>query len=178
MEQRVVFEQVVEGIVRAFGPRLTPEIKARWLALGIPLEGKTLPAYPLTAWAAGLDVLRTAYFKDLRPDDGFYALGRAFIDGYFDTRMGAAVLALMKVLGPARVMRKLTNQFRSANNFAVVNVRELGPTAVELDMNGGGHPHFTRGLLARGLQVAGAKDISVNLLEGTETRYLYEARWT
>lgn len=176
--ERVVFEHVIEGIVRAFGPRLTTAIKSRWAALGIDLDRPLLPAYPLSRWAGGLDILRQEFCGQLPVEEGFYVLGQQYIDGYFATRMGAAIVGLMKVLGPARVMKKLTAQFRSANNFAQVEVRELGPNDFEIDMNGGGHVQFTRGLLARGLAVAGGKDIRVELLRGDEHHYLYRARWT
>lgn len=178
MEQRVVFEHVIEGIVKAFGPRLTPAIRARWAEIGIKLDGKLQPAYPIAQWIAGLDVLRQSFCAELSVDEGFYRLGRQYMDGYFATRMGSALGALMKVIGPERVMGRLTAQFRSANNFAQVTVRELGRRDFEIDMNGGGHVQFTRGLISRAMENAGAHDFRIDVLHGDEHRYLYRASWT
>lgn len=162
--ERVVFGHVVEGIHRAWGKTLSRPARAQLAQIGIDLGKKPAATYPFDAFVRALEILRRDLVPSLPVDDGMFALGQQYIDGYFETLLGSAVAGIVKLLGPRRTLLRATQQFRSANNFSEISVINHAPTDAELDMSSVDHPRFTRGMVFRGLVIAGARELSVDIL--------------
>jgi uncharacterized protein (TIGR02265 family) len=162
-EEELIYEHTVDGLVRAIGRRMTPGLRARLEQAGLAPAGKKASAYSHHTWRELLRLTREELLPVLSPEDGLRELGRSFVDGYFQTLLGSAVAGLVRLLGPRRTLQRATQNFRSANNFTETRLTEVGPNHYQLWMSRVGDPEFTAGLVMRGLEVAGARDLTVTV---------------
>lgn len=154
--EQVVFEQTMEGLLRALRPRMTPGCKTRLKAAGLDIDATLLPAYSFDVWMKCLVASAEATWPDQSRDVALFRLGEAFIEGYRETFLGRAVLGLIRVLGPRRALHRATRNFRSGNNYTDTKITELSPTHLELWMNEvGPWPTFTQGLVEAALRASG-----------------------
>lgn len=173
-EERLVFGHTMEALLSRCGRDLTPtqwsELKSRWR---VDLD-KIQPAYPFTLWCEVLTYLAAVVHPGLSPKEGEEALGREFIERYTETLIGKALFAMLRLLSTERVVRRLARSFRTGTSFTEVEVRELNATGCTVVFNvvepGG---RVTQGVLARGLTLAGIRELSVTLeaLEGESATY-------
>ncbi len=163
LTKKVVFAQTLESLFgRALGRRLPAETKARLRVLGIDLDKPWEATYPFGAWMEAVDVTARALHPDKGPVEARYLLGRAVTLGYAETMTGRALMRFLKLMGPTLTLRNATNSFKTGNNFTETRLTELGPGRADLWMNDvGGYPEFTAGIIAAGVEVAGAKDVRV-----------------
>lgn len=155
-QQQVVFEQTMEGLLRAVRPRLTQKCKARLREAGLNVDAALLPAYPFEVWMKCLLASAEETWPGATREQALFHLGEAFIEGYRETFLGRAVLGLIRVLGPRRAIHRATRNFRSGNNYTEARVTELGPACLELWMNEvGPYPTFTQGLVEAALRASG-----------------------
>lgn len=161
MAEELIYEHTVDGLVRAIGRRMTPGLRARLEQAGLAPAGRKASSYPHQTWREFLRITREELFPALTPADGLRALGRDFVDGYFQTLLGSAVAGLARLLGPRRTLQRATQNFRSANNFTETRLIEVGPHRYQLSLQRVEDPEFTAGLVMRGLEVAGAKELTV-----------------
>ncbi|HEY0880840.1 MAG TPA: DUF2378 family protein, partial [Archangium sp.] len=105
-------------------------------------------------------------------------VGRLFFGGFEKTLMGSALIALLKVIGPRRTLQRMTRSFRAANNFTEGTVEELAPNHHLVKVNFTLRPGFYTGLLEQGCLRAGAKELSVKLVETRDLATTYELKWT
>jgi uncharacterized protein (TIGR02265 family) len=156
--EKLVHAQTVEALfVRAFENRLTPACREALKRAGLDLDRKLERSYTLDQWK---DFLRTAaahVYGGVPAEAAYYSLGERFMDAWFGTFLGKALLGVAKLAGPRRVLQRAGNGFRAGNNFSEVNVVERGPNSVELTINDvlADHPTFAAGLLARAVELAG-----------------------
>ncbi|MHB8873222.1 MAG: DUF2378 family protein [Myxococcaceae bacterium] len=143
------------------------------------LNHKLLPAYPAETWFKALDIAAQEIFPGDRKPQALRRLGEQFIDGFRETLLGRAVLALLKVIGPRQALIRATRNFRSGNNYTESRLTELGPASYELWMNEvGPHPTFTAGILAGGLRAAGASQAQVEVLSHDGHACSYKVSWS
>lgn len=168
-----VFEQTMEGLLRAIGPRMTQPCRARLLALGLDVEAKLLPAYSFEVWMSCLLASAEENWPGEPRDQALFKVGEAFIDGYRETFMGRAVLGLVRVLGPRRALQRATRSFRSGNNYTEAKVTDVNDTCLELWMNEvGPHPSFTQGLVEAALRASGvAPTVEIKEYDGHACTY-------
>lgn len=158
VQQRVMFENVFEAVlVRGYGQRMTPALKRQLKLDGVDLDKPLAPAYPVEVW------MRVVHAVGVHLEGGAdleaqKKVGARFMAGYFETLLGRSVLPLLKLLGPLRSLRRMTQNFRGGNNFVETKVTEASPTDVTLWMNHclAGNPGFVMGLLQHGLERIGA----------------------
>lgn len=131
VSEPIVFQGAVEGLRRAFGARLTPEVAARLRAIGVDFN-KLVPAYPVGVWFKALEIAASALAAEKPVDERFRAVGRAFLLGYVETPMGFAVAAACRVLGVKRTMLRMGRNFSTASNYMEVEGREISPKEVKL----------------------------------------------
>jgi uncharacterized protein (TIGR02265 family) len=127
----IVFQGAIEGLRRAFGAQLTPQISEQLRGIGINFD-KLQPAYPVGAWFKAIDIAADALAKSQPLEARFRYVGRAFILGYVETPLGIAVAAACKIIGVKRTMLRMGRNFSTANNYMEVEGRDVGPKEVQL----------------------------------------------
>ncbi|MDQ3266416.1 MAG: DUF2378 family protein [Myxococcota bacterium] len=166
--EKVVFDHTVEGLFfKALGNRLTPRIKERLREVGIDLDAKRLQAaYPFESWMAALRIATDEVFPGMEHGEAMFKMGELMIAGYQQTVMGKALLGMMRVLGPKRILQRAQQSFRSANNYTETRLTEVDETTMDVWVNHiGTYPTFTSGLLYAGVCAAGAKNAEVKVLD-------------
>lgn len=131
MTERLIFGTSVEGMLRALGPTISPEVKAKLVALGVNPD-KLLPAYGVPTYSALLDFIGLTRFPDLEPQARDRELGREFIRGFGHTFVGKATLAMGRVLGPMRATMRLTRTMRTVNNYSTSEATKRSDTSVHM----------------------------------------------
>lgn len=176
--EQLIFEHVVDGLLKGIGDRRTSVLEQRLLAAGWSGPGKKLPAYPYETWRSFLRIAREELFGALPEREGYEKLGELFVDGYFQTPLGGAVAGVVRLLGPKRTLLRATQQFRSANNFTETKVTEQNPKHIEVWMNTVDQKDFTVGIFRRGLQIAGAKEIQISQVPGPVDSCTFVVMWS
>ncbi|MDP2269525.1 MAG: DUF2378 family protein [Archangium sp.] len=174
--EKVVFAQSMEGIYRALTPH-TPQERAAFLKAGVKTGDHFDAAYPIQAWLDILDASAASRFAHLPELERYTEVGRVFFLGFGKTLMGSAVLGLLKVIGPRRTLDRLTRNFRSANNFTVGTFESFSANHHKVHINWTARPGFYLGLIESGCAHAGAKDLSVTVLETKDLGTFYEVKW-
>lgn len=175
--ERVVFAQSMEGLYRALTPHTAQE-RAAFLKAGVKKEGQFDAAYALAGYIEILDACAASRFAHLPEVERFTEVGRLFFLGFEKTLIGAAMAAMLKVLGPRRTLERMTRNFRTANNFTEGLLESLSPNHHLVRINYTARPGFYRGLLESGCLRAGAQGLTVNVLETKDFATTYEVRWT
>lgn len=163
MSEKLIFLQTFEGLVRAYGTRFTPELLTNFKLYGFDPE-RLLPAYPQKSFIEVVRLLGRALHPGLSEDDAIREVGRGFINGYEDTLVGRAMLAMIRIIGPRRTLERLTRQFRTGNNFSDTRLTQVSASEYQLWCNEVRLPGWYQGIVSRGLEVAGAKDVTVEFV--------------
>ena len=71
MESRVVFKHCADALVRGLGPRLTPELKNKFIQLGIGADGMALPAIEYQRWNEILGTVAHDLMPELSAQDAY-----------------------------------------------------------------------------------------------------------
>jgi len=156
--EKLVYAQTVEALfVRALENRLTPACREHLKAAGLDLDRKLQRHYTLDQWKDFLRIAAAHVYGGVPAEAAYYSLGERFMDAYFGTFFGRAVLGVAKLAGPRRLLLCAGNGFRASNDFSEVAIVERGPTSLELKMNDvlADQPTFAAGLLARAVELAG-----------------------
>lgn len=175
--ERVVFSNSFEGLLRAMGPNPSPEVLAAFRDHGVDIGRPLATAYPLSAYVGTLERLTRLRFGDAPAGEAYFAMGQAFLEGYGTTLMGKALLGMLRVLGPKRVLMTSTRNFRTANNYTETRVTELGDRHFQLWMYPVKYEGFYRGILTAGLRIAGAADVAVTVTSQQGEEVTYDIRW-
>jgi uncharacterized protein (TIGR02265 family) len=110
----------------------------------------------------------------------YYSLGERFIDGYFATLFGRALLGMVRLAGPRRTLAQAKLGFRTSTNCSEVRIVERGPSSVEVWVNDimADQPTFAAGLFARTMELAGGQRVAV-VPEGFDGQSAnYHVRWS
>lgn len=175
----VVFGHTVESLFqRALKGKLPPEAVKELEAKGIDLSRSLLPAYPYQVWIDALLLTAKHVFPGLDTQAALYELGELMVTSYQATFIGGALFAALRVFSLKKVVGRMARNFRTANNYVEVTLRETGATEVELEFNlieptGG----FTLGILSAGLPAAGIKQSKVELVSMDSPRATYRLGW-
>lgn len=177
--ERLVFSHTVEGLfLRALKPRLTQRLRDRLAReAGVDLN-KLKPGYSLREWDAAVNVAAEELHPGAPNEEAFELLGAALTQGYFDTVIGSAMAAMLRLIGPARAVRRIERSLRSGNNYSETSLVERGPTRFELHTNETGRLRENlRGVLRRGMEVAGAKNVRCTVLRFDDAGCVYGIEW-
>ncbi len=177
----VVYSTSVEALfVRELGPRMTGRLRARLLEAGLDLGRPLEPSYPLERWKGFVREAARELYPRLPVEDAYSHLGAGFIDGFLKTFIGRATVSVLRVMGPRRGLKRISQSLRAGNNFSEARWLERGPTEVELWLNDvfADHPAFAVGLLTRGHTACGARDVVVDALGFDGTAATLRVRWT
>jgi uncharacterized protein (TIGR02265 family) len=156
--EKLVYAQTVEALfLRALENRLTPACREYLKAAGLDLDQKLQRHYTLDQWKDFLRIAAAHVYGGVPAEAAYYSLGERFMDAYFGTFFGRAMLGVAKLAGPRRLLLRAGHGFRASNDFSDVEIIERGPTSLELKMNDvlADQPTFAAGLLARAVELAG-----------------------
>lgn len=176
--QKLWFLQAVEGLfIRGLGERLTPDVRAKIHAAGIDLT-KLEPAYPVATVTAAARGVLPLLWPGVGEDEAFRQLGVAFLRGYSETLVGAAMVQMMKLIGTRRTLERMQKNFRTGGNYLETRFTALGPTSVELWINDvSGMPGLYRGILEEGGRMVGTKGLKVVAVPDSLPACLYRVDW-
>ena len=178
-EPDVVFSTAVEGLYqRGLKGRVTPELRGRLRGVGIDLDQALLPAYPLPVWAEALRTTSRALFPDKAVDDGIAELGRMTVQGLRETLIGPAIFPLLRLLGPRRVLQRMTRNLRNGSNFIETKLLLEEAQQAEIWFNRVREVGFYRGVLEAGLKAAGASEATAEICTREGDAVVYRVRWS
>jgi uncharacterized protein (TIGR02265 family) len=178
--EKLVFNQTVEALfVRALENRLTPACREHLRRAGLDLEQKLARTYTLEQWKEFLRIAAGHVYGGVPAEAAYYSLGERFMDAYFGTFFGRALLGVVRLAGPRRMLLRAGLGFRAGNNFSDVEIVERGPTSVELKMNDvlADLPTFASGLLARAVELCGGWRVVALPEEFDGTSATFHIRW-
>lgn len=144
--------------------------------LGVDLE-HLQAAYPAATWAAATELVASRLFPELERPVAISRVGEQIVDAFGHTAIGGALVALLKVLGPGRVAGRVSRSFRSANNYAEDVVTQHGPRDYELWTNEVHVPFLHQGVIRRALELIGARNCTVEIVDRDAKGTTYRCRW-
>lgn len=177
MSEKLIFSQTVEGLLRSLGGKLTPELVAGMQARGIDPAATLLPAYPQETFTTVVTWLAAQLYPKLPVDDAIAQVGRGFMDGYGETMVGRAMLAMIRLIGPRRTLERVTRQFRTGNNYSDTRLTARSATEYDLWVNEVSMVGWYLGIIARGVELAGAKGVKVTLLSHDASGANFHVTW-
>ena len=178
--EKLVFATTVEALfVRGLGGRLACPARRRLRAAGLDLDCRLEVAYPLEEWKAFLGIAAEELYPRLTAAEAHWRLGEHFIEGYLQTFVGRVVLGMAEALGALRTLAHVGKDVCSGNNFGEFQAVELGSGHLRLWLNDvlGAQPGFVAGALVRVLQVGGARDVHVDVVDFDGTACTFDIRW-
>lgn len=179
-DHRLVFGHTAEGLfIRGLKVHQRPVLKAKLKAAGFDADQKMEPASPYDAWCRFLDVAISEQPSGSSRDEALTRMGEALAEGSFVTVVGKALLALVKVIGPRRALARMRQNFRTGNNDSESKFEELGPGHCRPWLNERDHDRaMSRGTIRKGVELAGAKNLTVEIAAFDDTGTTSEAKWT
>ncbi len=178
MSDRYVFGVAIESLfLRALDGRVDVACRAKLREAGIDLDEPVLAAYPAEVFHRGVAIAAQAVHPSAPPDQAQFEIGRAHIDGFVTSYPGRMMLALARQLEPRTILEYTATFIRLGNNFTESRCRALGDGQTELWMNHVyGVPHWYRGIIHRGLELAGVRGLEVRHAGGDEAA-TYVVSW-
>ena len=178
---KLVYAGTIEALfLRALENRLTPACRQRLREAGLDLEQKLSPTYTLEQWKQFLRIAADHVYAGMPAEAAYYSLGERFMDGYFSSIFGRALLGMARLLGPRRALTQARLCFRTSANCSEVRIVERGPTEVEVWLTdiGADLPTFVAGVLARAAELSGGQRV-VAIPEGFDGQSAtYHVRWS
>jgi uncharacterized protein (TIGR02265 family) len=178
--QRLFFSHTVAAMfAEAFPPEQHPGLRERYLALGLDLGKPLLPAYEYATWRACLRAQQEVALAGVAPGEAAFQQGARYVDAYFDrTRLGGALLLVLRVIGARRTLERMAHNFRSANNFSQVSMQRLEGNHAELHVNDifADSPEYIRGMLVQGLRRSGAT-LAIETLRHEGDAAVFRVSW-
>ena len=99
--------------------------------------------------------------------------------GFSETMMGRALVQFMKVIGPRRSMQRMERNFATGGNYIQTRFTSLGVGKAEVWFNDvSGIPDFYAGIIQRGGEFSGAKDLQVTFAPVVDTECTFVVTWT
>ena len=173
---RLIFGHALEGVLRVLDSSPSGPDARALARLGVEPDALEV-TYPLETHLALLDYLVETRWSQLPADEGYAAVGRAAVTAYEATLLGRVLLQMLRVLGPERMLYRLTKTFRSMNNYTETQVREVGPRYFEVYFNLALRPGFVRGILEQGLRAAGARGVRAEQMVARDGGAVFYVRW-
>jgi uncharacterized protein (TIGR02265 family) len=178
-DERVVFDNTVHGLFRiALQEKLSLQARHALREVGLDLDGKLQPAYPLPLWMRCLDIAVQDSFPDLDREEAYRQLGQLLVLRASEAVLGRGMLAFGRALGPRRLLLRMNHHFRNADNFIQAHITELSPTSFEVRLDESlGLPSYYQGILEASLGAAGAHRPTVRCVQAQGTSCTYVVTW-
>lgn len=177
--EKLVFATAIEALfVRELGANLSFIARRRLREAGLDLERPLDVSYPLEQWKTFVRIGAELLYSHLTPSEAHWWMGIHFMEGYLQTSMGRVLAELAPVLGPRRMLERIGQDLRSFNNFIEVRL-EQAPRHLELWVNDvlDEYSSFVAGFILRAQQVAGARNVHVDVWSFDGTACTFLIRW-
>ncbi len=176
----VVFAHTFTAVVERLPPgTITAKLKTDLRAAGFDLDRKALVAYPQEVWVKFTYILSKALFPHLEEPQAHRRFGELLIEGYAQTTMGKAVMALLRIIGPRRGLTRTAKSFRSGNNYFETRFEEVGPNTFHWWVNETGtHPQMLAGMVFAAMKDMGVAKPEVEFLDSPGPGRTYRVAWT
>lgn len=177
--RRVNYVHAVEAVLKhAAKGRLTPEMMDKLATLGVDVRRTLYPEYDLKVWIPCLQYIAQQLFPGMLPEEALRQLGRQFVQGYEQTIVGKATMAVARLIGTRRGLGRMQSTFRTGNNYLETRMTERGPGHVEIWANEQMELHpYLQGILEEGLRATGAADPRVNLIGRKPEEVTLDVQW-
>lgn len=176
-QEPLVFQQSFEGLIRALGDQLDERCAGRLKQVGVNAKGSLAPAYPLDVWVGALRVAADTLAPEVPLEEGAAVVGRRFVQGFSSTLIGNALLATVRLLGPERMLARMTRNLRTGTNYLEAHIEQLGPTHYALTCRPVVVAGFYVGVFLAGLEASGARQPSVQIVRHQGEEAVYDIAW-
>lgn len=180
-DQRFFFTHTVEAMfVKAYPPGDFPGLADTYRALGLDLARPLLPAYEYRVWRACLVAQREAVLPGVEAAEASYRQGERWLEVFFEgTLIGGAMLLALRAIGIRRALDRMSRNFRNANSFGDATFTSTGATTGTLWINDvlSDTPDYIRGILTRGMELVGAGDPRMELLQREGDAATFAVTW-
>ncbi|MBU8898779.1 TIGR02265 family protein [Corallococcus sp. H22C18031201] len=176
--ERVVFQQSFEGLIRALGSRMDDDCVQRLRQVGIDPIRPLAVAYPLEVWVGALREAAATLAPQAPLDEAAALVGHRFLHGYGGTLIGRALLTGVRLLGPQRMLERMTRNLRTGTNYLEAHLEQQGPTHYVLTCRPVVIVGFYVGLFSAGLEISGAQQPVVRVLSTDGDTAVYDLTWT
>ncbi|MCP3105021.1 DUF2378 family protein [Myxococcus sp. K15C18031901] len=173
----LVFPQSFEGLLRALGDQLDDRCVGRLKQVGVDPKGRLAPAYPLEVWLGALKVASETLAPELPLEEGAAVVGRRFVEGFGSTLIGSALLSSVRLLGPDRMLARMTRNLRTGTNYLQATLEPVGPGRYALTCQPVVVAGFYVGLFLAGLEASGAPRPSVQVVRREGEKAVYDIAW-
>ena len=179
MDERVVFGNTFHGLFQiALHGRLSSTARSALGRMGLHVDRQPLPFYPASVWRPSLDIIVRDLFPDLHLEEAYRRLGQKMVTDVSETVLGRGTLAFGRALGPRRLLMRMNHNFRNADNYVQMQLKELAPTAYEVHINETlGIPSYYQGLLEAALEASGAREPQVHHVRTVGSGCTYHVEW-
>lgn len=179
----VVYNHTVKSFLRHVLERrghLNAKVTAELGRLGLDVARPS--DMPIDAWWKVLALSVRLVAGDREQDAAWEMMGGEVMRGFAETLVGKSAFLVLRLLGPRRALRRLTEQYRTADSVTTVESRELDPTSIELVytvVGGIPQPSYVKGILKAGMELVGARDTKVSWSHDEQTpgAWRYVVSW-
>jgi uncharacterized protein (TIGR02265 family) len=174
------YSQTIEAVfVKGLDGKLTPGIKAEFRKLGLDLDKKLSPAYPVTVVNAACKVLMPVLFPTMSEEEAFHELGLSSMRGWSETLVGKALMQLLKLIGVRRSLLRMHTTMRSGNNYIETSALVVSGNCIELVFSDvSGMPTFYQGIIEEGARMAHAKNLRITTgATSTPPGHTFRVEW-
>lgn len=174
----LVYKDTIQNILTVVEGKLSPRIVERLQREALIDVNALAASYPLKAHDAMVKVLSEELYPTKSIDEATYELGMSMMGRYGDSLLGKALFAVIRMLGPMKVLKRVPEYFKQGNNYADVKIEVTGPSSYILDHNEvGAWPHYVRGSMHGSGKVIGLKGHAVELLSYDGHRATLRVSW-
>ncbi|WP_002634028.1 TIGR02265 family protein [Myxococcus hansupus] len=173
----LVFQQSFQGLIRALGDDLDDTCAGRLRDAGLDTRGSLALAYPLEVWVAALKVAAATLAPESPLDEAAAVVGKRFVEGFSSTLIGNALLGTVRLLGPQRMLARMTRNLRTGTNYLETHMEQLGPTRYALTCRPVVVAGFYVGLFLAGLEASGARNPAVQIVRREGEEAVYDIAW-
>ena len=177
---RVVFRHTVESFIRDVLQRralLAPDFVSTLAAQGIDVNKPR--DLPRERWWSLLELTAERIAPGKPRGQNMELIGREMVRAFADGLVGRGLFMVLRIMGPRRAVLRMAENFRTADNFSSVSVREIGPRHLEVAYTPvAGMPELVLGILSESMTLIGVKNPRVVFeLTPSSDGAIYSLRW-
>ncbi|MHA7632788.1 DUF2378 family protein [Corallococcus sp. M7] len=177
--EKLVFPTIVEGLfVRGLSGKVPFALKEQLRKEGLDLDRPLQPAYSLDTWTRCVALTAKTLHPEQPDEVAWRMLGERMIDGYRDTMVGRALLGVLRLIGPKRMLMRAQHSFRSGNNYTEVAITERGEREADLWLNEPGLlRYFKQGVMLATVRAASGPATQVDVVQFDDDSVTYRVSW-
>lgn len=177
--ENLVFRSALEGLlVHALDGRLTEPLRDRLRQLGADPKAPLPSALPAATFTQLIDACAEEVFRGLPRNEALRQLGRASVEGQGRTELGKAMVAMSRLLGPARTLSRLQQDLGTSASGQAARLTEISPTMYKLRVaETHGAPEYYLGVISALLERCGALHPHVEIASSDRRSCSFSIRW-